>query len=742
MACVLLAFGALRAGDAFRITRVELVADRLELSWEGEPALDYFEVQRWDGRTPEDWEPILLTAHRAVSLEQEGLRGLLRIAAIEPPGPPRPISDVRRGEILDDVADKIAALPGNDAEADAVAAAAILRSYPEIESAGISSGAAVTSRYRDGRPLLIINDRPPADPSEFENGVDAAFFNGGDVAGLADDVEGGRDARDVGGRFPRDVRGTTGLPVSRRAVLFQARGMGIASPMLGVLIPAFDNAGFQVQGGEASLANFLAVSGLGNDIGVLYVDTHGGILRKPVHTGELETGNIRIDHVPVFAIATSTVVNALTEAVYRDTLFADGEIGYAQLGPSVVKGLKRAKSETYYFISPEFVRKRWRFGRNSLVFFDTCHSASDGASAFRALCFAAGAALYAGWTDSVHDAWAFKRTTPPFFELLLGGSHIYHTVPPQRPFHIEDVLEYLDARDLRVDRTPKFPGARFTCFGGSAANGSFRILNPSIEYSYVSEFNELVTVNGNFDPEAPATVRVEGGATTEIPATVETRSRLTFPLSAEGSPSAGNVTVIQHGRESNTVPLSEWTVDATLVKHFSPTIETPSATMEFQLRFRADVHEYRRMPFTEPLPFAAGSRIARGTIGRVVSASGTYHYPGENQGTLDWSLDAPVDVPFANLGGNLTVGADRSVTIDASLRAGNVMTVTQRSASGQVVQVSQREPGTGVFPPGESTLDPATYRINAGTGSASGDGGTFEWKNAEPRFPPTGDFAR
>ncbi len=739
MAGAWLALGSLTAQETFRITRVEPVADRLELSWEGDPALDYFEVQQWDGQFPEYWKPVFLTAQRSVSMEREGLQGLLRIAAIERPGPAAPISDARRHEILDAVAEQIGALPGEDAEADAVAVAAILRSHPDLEAVSLSADGTVSARFRDGRPLVIIDNRPPADPSEYENGVDKEFFNGGGAAGRA-------GVSLAGGRSPRSVSGTTGLPVSRRAVLFQPTGIGIDAPMLQTVVPAFNQAGYNVQGGEASLANFLAVSSVGNDIGVFYVDSHGAVLNL-----EILEEDVPVRHLEFFVLGTSTLstpeIDALYHSLYGDTFFFEksGELGetiYVQYGSRTNKGLKRTKSPSYYAITSEFVRKRWGFSRNSLVVFDTCYSAAAGAASFRETCYARGAALYAGWTDKVADAWAFNRTTPPLFELLLGGSHIYHTEPPQRPFNLDTVLDYLDARGLRVDQTAGFPGARFTCFAGPAANGSFQLLNPAMLRMGVTESTDEVYVQGHFDPEAPATVRVEGGATAEIPAKSVTKTMVTFPLPADSSPSAGDVTIIQQERESNTIPLSEWTIDATLVKHFAPGLATPSATMEFQLRFRVDAHEFRLKPFTDPVFLDTGSLIAMGTTGRVVSASGTHVYPGENQGTLDWSLDAPVNVPFADLRGTLNIAADRSVKLDASLRAGDVMTVTQRNGSGQVVLEYKREPGTGVFPPGETSLDPSTYRIKAGSGSAAGDSGTFEWKDAEPRFPPAGDFAR
>jgi hypothetical protein len=691
---------------------------------------------------------VVLTEHRTVTLPLEGAGGFLRVAAI---GRPEPVvvSDVRRHEVFTAVSDYVATLPGDDPAADGAAMAAYLRGVPEFEGVGAAPDGSVYARFRDGIPFAILNGRPPANPAEFDGGVDVAFLSG-------DEVLGGAPAPVAGalrGLAARGEDGVSGTPVSRRAVLMHAEEVGINAPMLASLAPAFESQGFTVNAGDATLQAFLGLSTFGSDMGVFYVDAHGGTSSLRVQEEEPETGNVWIYDIDIFVIGTSTVSTPAADAFYKEWLIKTGEVAYAQLGPAVTKAIQRyhvpappppqpkpvVKSPTYYCITPLFVRNRIRFSRNSLVFIDTCYSGAGGAASFREACFSSGAAFYAGWTDSVKDSWAYNHTTRPLFDLLLGGSPIYQVQPPQRPFDIAAVIDFMDRKGLLVDRSPGFPGAKFACWPGPAANGSLRILNPSILSMGAIESAGEIVVSGLFDPEAAATVRVEGDGLAEVAARSVTRNSLTFPLEATASPSAGKVTVTQHGRQSNTVPLSDWTIDATLVKHFSPGQDQPSATMEFSLRFRGDVHEGRLKPFEAPVFRGGGASIARGATGKVTSASGVYFYP-EDRGTVEWRLDSPVDVPFEDLRGVLSIGADRRANLTASLMAGNVMTVTDTIDG--VPLVYQREPGTGVFPPGISAVDTSTGRIEGGSGSAAGNSGTFDWEASDPEFPPTGDFAR
>ncbi|MEZ5330119.1 MAG: hypothetical protein R3F19_34160 [Verrucomicrobiales bacterium] len=94
-------------------------------------------------------------------------------------------------------------------------------------------------------------------------------------------------------------------------------------------------------------------------------------------------------------------------------------------------------------------------------------------------------------------------------------------------------------------------------------------------------------MSGSFDANVPAVVRVDAseGATT-IDAKMVRGSLLTFELPGDESPSVGDITVTQNDLSSNQVPLTEWRVKATMVKHFAPFIAQPSATSLLDLHSR------------------------------------------------------------------------------------------------------------------------------------------------------------
>src|SRR6185369_15589673 len=128
----------------------------------------------------------------------------------------------------------------------------------------------------------------------------------------------------------------------------------------------------------------------------------------------------------IYVLVSSTPVNKTTEALFQENLDR-AEITYSALGSRALKGLRRTsgtaplKLTNYYCIAPRFVNRYWRFSENSLIYIDTCHSASDYARSFVDACATSGAASYAGWTKSVQDK-ASAQTTQVFFDALLGQS--------------------------------------------------------------------------------------------------------------------------------------------------------------------------------------------------------------------------------------------------------------------------------------------------------------------------------
>ncbi len=404
-----------------RITSTQVTEGSLILAWAGDS--QWYEVQGAQDVGASEWLPVFRTSETSVGLLMGGKSRFFRVVALTS-APVLVVEDQRRMQILDEISKKIALLPGADAKADSQVLFELVSRFPELGGVGVSEDTSVYGRFRDGRPLIIINNRGPLIAEELEEPTDPGVLSSSGVSHPASPPVNG-----FGSAVSRPIslqganaRAPTGIPDSRRAVLFQATFEDIVTPMLKYLNPAFQNRGYQATGGEATLQSLLNLESFGTDIGVFYIDSHGGVglgLDKQIHGPPLEGSKGLLRELPMFVIATSTEVTAENEKVFKP-LADRGELVFALIGPSASKGLVRTGNpKPYYCITPAFVKRHWRFAENALVYIDTCHGGSAGAATFRQACFNNGASSYAGWTDSVKNTWAFNKATLRLFDTLL-----------------------------------------------------------------------------------------------------------------------------------------------------------------------------------------------------------------------------------------------------------------------------------------------------------------------------------
>ncbi|MFO1499711.1 MAG: hypothetical protein U1G07_15180 [Verrucomicrobiota bacterium] len=754
---------ALAADAGPQLTTFQLQGPRqLSLSWTGSaPA---YQVQVRDKLDAGSWQPLLTSSHTAALVGLESSAGFFRVVALAS-GLVGSISDERRLAVLDAIRESIATLPGDDPAVESRQLAEFVAGFEEIQVAGVDRDTSVWARFVDGRPLLIVNNRRPARDDELERSPAATVSQ----AGLLTESGPQTKADLVPERGLASVLQSpgqptpTGIPASARAVLFQATLPGIKAPMLASLVPAFQSRGYEVSGGEASLPNFLAVETVGNDIGVLYIDSHGGLLPVQLEVTNAVTQVVQTYAFRIFVVATSTVVDAASERIYRP-YFERGEVGYTLCGPSVLKGLSRdatiVERRSIYFITPAFARHHWTFGPNSFVYIDTCHSGSDVATDFAEVCFDRGAAAYAGWTDSVHDAWAFNKVTRRLFDGLIGGSPIYPQTPKQRPFDRVALRSYLRRQGLDKDQTPGFPGAELTFLSRPNSAAQFGLLAPSIQSMSTDEIKGELRLVGLFDLTAPAQVRVEGQSSQDVdvtPIRIEgaasqpAPTQIICPLPADRQPSAGMVTVIQRGRRSNTVPLTEWRVQGRLERSFVSGLTQPSAFYDFKVHLRTDLHEYRRIPYETPIFPGNYAQIGRDSTCRLSQAAGIYHDPNQIR-TVEWLLNAPADPPLLYMppleqdstwfNGATTFLADRSIYFVVSARVKDSVTVVEKTISsitGEPIEFRQLfNPIVRTFSGSgrNGTVDRTSFAIPAGQGTVAGDAGLIRWETAQASFAP------
>ncbi len=717
-----------------RIVSASASHGTFSLAWTG--TAPSYQVQSSVSISTPNWQPLLVTARTNALVPLPGATVFFRIVALTT-SDGTSVDDTKRFQILDALALKIGSLPGTNAPAYSQALAGFLAGFPEIIGAGVTKDTSTWARFRDGRLVVIVNNRPPATDEELDQLSRLTRAPASQPAMLAALAKAALAASDSDNRpakhgiteitFTRPV----GIPESRNAVMFQATGIGLNAPALDSLVPGLRAHGYQFQGGEAGLFELMSVKVLGDDIGVFYLDTHG----------------LTIEGIIPYAMLTSTLADKETDALVKAS-FDQGEIAYGFLGSAIRRGNIVINPKPLYSILPPFVTKYWKFGKNSLVYMDVCDSAGGNAAPFIQACAEAGASVYAGWTDAVDDYWALIAARYAF-GLMLGGRDFYYPIPPNRAFDWVAAKTYMHSKGWDI-----FPrsNAELVFFSDtSSGNGRFGLLAPSIYSMDVDEDKEELRIVGLFDPDAPVTVRIEGGATKEIAATARfiegatirsfSPTEIICPLPASQQPSAGNVTVIQRGHKSNTVPLTEWWVKATGHKYFSIGQPQPSSTIDFNLHFRTDVHSSRTAPYQVPVFRGNFARAARDSKVTVTSASGTYHDPNGIR-TVSWSLSSPVELPAVygslqvDLGfsGRASFSSDGGIGLTFFATAKNTMTVTETVNNSQ--NSVQTDPGTRNFPDGKSQLIPGTYAIQGGSGPAAGDSGSFTWESASPKFAP------
>ncbi|MCI0540826.1 MAG: hypothetical protein L0Z50_36970 [Verrucomicrobiales bacterium] len=754
---------SLGAQTELRIVSANISAGTLALQWTATSSS--YEVQSTANLKTPNWRPVLVTARTNAILNLPGTSGFFRVLTRTANAPS--IDDATRFRIFDAITQKITALSEQEAEADVQEFVDFLRGFGEFIDAGVTKNESAWARFSDGRLVIIVNNRPLASDEELARVPSleepttpnsAGVFDEGNIpplgsksriekaqsrvgrVGLATELQSRRVAPSGLGLI---VPGRpVGIPESRNAVLFKASGLGLEAPALDRLTPGLRAHGYQIQGGEAGVFELMAVQVLDDDIGVFYIDTHG----------------VEIEDVIPFALLTSTWADPDAEARLQGSL-ERREIGYAFLGPKTRRKLDGTRKiivtrRPLYCILPPFVPAYWKFGKNSFVYMDTCDSATSGAAPFIQACAEVGASVYAGWTESVYDGWALSAAKM-VFDLLLGDSQYYKFTPPTRAFDwvaIKARKPNIHAGTLinPFDISPR-SGAELVFFNDTwSGNGRFGLLAPSIYWMHVDESKEELQIVGLFDFGAPATIRIEGnGGSKEIQAMPRritgseyqpSPTEIICPLPAKQKPSAGNVTVIQRGHASNTVPLTEWWLEAEGHKYFSVGQPNPSSTIKFNLHFRTDVHASRQIPVTEakfPGNFADAARDSTCTI---TDASGIYFDPNGIR-TVQWFLDKPIELPInydappnTRFAGRASFASDGKVDLILSAFAANGMRVVERID--HVENTYSFEPGTRTFPPGRSSLDPTSFAIQAGEGPAAGDSGIFKWQQAPATFAP------
>jgi hypothetical protein len=516
-----------------------------------------------------------------------------------PPAPPPaggPLTAAQRESAITAVEDFLVATGAAQFGGDAFAAAVrqYLATRPEFEAHGVDDSESVWARFRDGRLLIIANNREPGAAADEDAAAAVQLAGALQVAGA----------------------GSAELPVPRQVRLLHSFGPNFEQVQAPVrdLADRFTAAGYTVAPGNEGDARVDILRNVSGD-GFFYFNTHGG------------KGRTREGH-DVFAMQTSSMASAATDNLpdFKDDL-DNGRLVYmtAKNGGKLLGGLID-DWDTRYAITHLFVDRYMSFGQNSILFFNVCYSgnANSDISSFVFAAHKKGAGFYIGWSKAVSVTPAFNAVRY-FADRMLGANAFRAEDPRQRPFDLNAVLEDMTKKGLTTDASS---GAELVL--RPAVAGTNGLLTPTIHaLEPAQDGADFLTVHGRFgaDPGASARSVTVGGQAMTVQEW--TPDEITIPVPRTDAGSSGDVVVTVRGVRSNARALVAWRGRMKFTLRSQGSL---SQNIEFDLHLRGDPDRGRQRPGDSPVdlqqPFSI-QPILGGTGSYSASGSHTWLEPGD-----------------------------------------------------------------------------------------------------------------
>lgn len=183
-----------------------------------------------------------------------------------------------------------------------------------------------------------------------------------------------------------------------------------------------------------------------------------------------------------------------------------------------------------------------------------------------------------------------------------------------------------------------------------------------------------------------------------------------------------------------------------LIRHDGAADLPPSATYEFTLRLRCDVHAFRKVPYGPSTFPGNGAGTGLGSTCRLVSASGIQTSVDDPTLTSEWRLTNPagLDLPLVfdrpsnhdhpHFRGGIYFYPDGMIDFNFELSARDGVTIVSRS-QGEVIDETKFNAAARVTISAQG-FNPKTYAIEAGTGTAPNEIATLVWGGAVASSPP------
>jgi hypothetical protein len=496
--------------------------------------------------------------------------------------------------------------------------AAWLEERPEFESAGVAELSSVWAVFRDGRVLVVANNRDPIPPSDSVHSSSPS---------LSPAI-----ARSLSPRGAARAEATA-LPEPRRVRLLHSLGIGFTGQApIDDMAKWFRNAGYEVAvgaEGDASVDVLRTVSG----DAFFYFNTHGA--RADLKSGE-----------SYYVVGTSTVRTEATDSLAEIKAdLAEHRLVYLYAPNGVTVNGKQVWDERYA-ITHKFVDRYMSFGRNGIVFLNVCGSTYPSATvqAFTDAVKKKGAGVYAGWSHTVNADPAYTGVRY-FVDRLLGANEYRPEDPEQRPFGWQAVLEEMQREGLDVDPVS---GAKLTASAGAGSGDVVGPLAPSIRQIGANQWDDELVIVGAFGEDTVPDRRVTiagGGGETEMTIKEWTPEMITVELPRTGAGSSGDVVVEVDGVRSNPRKLMAWT--GTLV-YTVRDLGSLTHRIEMDLDVRLDPASFRMKPGEEPMEpvpdpfFSSANRLSEARY----TASGAYTTTsGSCTTTTSWSGSKKLEYP-------------------------------------------------------------------------------------------------
>ena len=522
--------------------------------------------------------------------------------------------------------------------------AAFMATRPEYQASGVDQETLTAwGRFVDGRVHIVAANREPS-----------PLVSSGDE------------------RAP-GLKAGAELPAATKARLLHSFGPNFegqtpVDQMRGYL----NGKGWTVRAGPDGAADVDMLKGTSGD-GFFYLNTHGG--RGEVADPSEPDGKM-------YSIQTSTLVSADAEKALDSDIQALRLVHFtARNGDQIrILGIPvMADWDTRYGITYRFVDAYMRFTNASVVMINACFSSRN--SAFVNAFLRQGAGLYLGWSEKLSASTAYQ-SAPYFVDRMLGANQYSDKEsPPQRAFPYDLVLQDMAKKGLDTDSST---GAKLQATKRTGLPYP-PIFAPSIRYVRMDEYQELLTLVGEFGADQPK-VTVGG---TEIAPKSWSPADIVVPLPRTGAGASGDVIVEVRGVKSNARQLSEWSIPLkySWIDAYGTTGHKFEGTGK--IRYRADVGGYRLVPAEAPkyiarggaptkdsaLPITASGSHTDGDCTRTLSGSGNYVSPAFLNG-----------VPGTVLASGFRIAGD---TKQAALGMGfgaitspHTMTLTGRGCSG------------------------------------------------------------